>query len=252
MSWLSKAVRAVKRAVKAVANYVVEAVARVLRLPITIATWLGYLPVKKLKLRVLILRGSNAMAIADEAVVQRVVDRAKEILRDSARISLVPTSGNFILTVNEIAPDAALNLRGANLNVIADQLGEAGEFFDEMIGKYHSKATFPWNLLTTPITGFIVESLKDGRSGVASAIAGNWFAVALKGLNDVMVPTFDGVSVPAVSSIMAHELGHNMGLSLLLHSPDQTNLMYAGGDRGLQLTQGQLTIARSARCVSFW
>ena len=180
MSWLSKAWRAVKRAVKAVANYVLEAVDRILRIPNTIMTWLGYLPVKNLRLRVLILRGEDGNPVAQVADVLRVVERAKTILRDSARINLVPTSGDYVLTVNDFAPTAALELRGKNGGIILDQLGEAGEFFDEMIHKYHSEAVFPSNLLTTPITGFVVRNVKD-VDGVASAIAGNWFQSTSKG-----------------------------------------------------------------------
>ena len=250
MGWWSKVKRAVRRAAKAVANYVAEAINRVLRIPNMILTWLGYLPVKKLKLRILILRGSGGSAVADHDDVQRVVERAKQILRDSARINVVPTSGQFVWTVNEFAPNAALNLRGPGSGVVLDQLGEAGEFFDEMIDKYHSEATFPYNLLTTPLTCFIVKDI-DGVAGVASAIAGNWFAVDVAGLSDVIINTFDGAAA-AVTSIMAHEMGHNMGLSLLVHKTDPANLMFADDQRGFQLTQGQLTIARGARCVSFW
>jgi hypothetical protein len=251
MGWWSSLKRAVKRVVKAVASYVVEAVNRILRLPNTIMTWFGYLPIKNLKLRILILRGSNGAPVADAARVRQVVDRAKQILRDSARINLTPTSGEFVWTVNEIAPAAALRLRGPGGGIVLDQLGEAGEFFDTMIGKYHSKATFPYNLLTTPITGFIVEDI-DGVDGVASAIAGNWFAVRVAGLEDVVINTFESVTATVVTSIMAHELGHNMGLSLIVHHTDPANLMFPDDGRGLNLTQGQLTIARSARCVSFW
>ncbi|MFL5541562.1 MAG: hypothetical protein ACJ8J0_21420 [Longimicrobiaceae bacterium] len=241
--------RAVKRAVKAVVSAVVEIVSRVIRIVTTVLTYLGILDLKTLRLRVLILRRSNGSPLATPAEVLPVVERAKEILRGSARIRLVPTSGDFVLTINEFGPDVpeqALHLRGAGA-VILDQLGVAGEFFDDMIAKYHSAATFPFNFPTTPITCFIVEDIDGGLSGIAMPVFGNWFAIRASRLAPTPVPGPDPGAV-VFSSIMAHELGHCMGL--FFHRDDPANLMFAPDERGVNLTQGQLVIARSARCVS--
>jgi hypothetical protein len=254
MGWWSSIKRAVKRAVKAVVSYVTEAVARIIRLPTTIATYFGYLPVKTVKLRVLVLRRSDSSPLADEDRVLHVIERARDILMASARLRLVPTSGAFVRTVNEFGsdiPPEALSLRGSGIGIIRDQLGIAGEFFDEMRAKYHSDATFPNNFITTPVTGFIVEQI-EGLNGITSAIAGNWFAIDAAGLQPTAVPDFDGGMVTEEPSIIAHELGHAMGLSLIFHSTDVANLMFPGNERGTNLTQGQLMIARSSRCVSLW
>lgn len=253
MGLWSRIKRAVKRAVKAVVSYATEIVARIIRIPTMIATYFGYLPVKDLKLRVLVLRRPNGNAIALEATILPVIERARDILMNSARIRLIPTSGAFVWTINEFGseiPPEALTLRGSGIGVIQDELGIAGEFFDEMREKYHADATFPKNLITTPVTGFIVDEV-EGLSGITNAIAGNWFAVDNEGLASVNIPDPDGTRT-VVTSIIAHELGHATGLLLLFHSDDVANLMFAGNERGTNLTRSQLVRARSSRCVSLW
>ena len=251
MGFWSKLKRAVRRVVKAVVRGVQEIVSRILKLGNAILTYFGILPIKQLKLRILILRNEQGNPVAGPADVLRIVEKAKQILRGSARISVVPTDGkDFVWTVNEFAPAAALHLKGDGFDLVKAQLGEAGDFFDEMIGKYHSKATFPWNFPTTPITGFVVAKI-DGRTGVASPIAGNWFAIDPSAFAPVTTGDgIDTVSTTTDSSIIAHELGHNMGW--FSHRDEAQNLMHQDDSRGYLLTQWQLVVMRSSGCVSIW
>ena len=90
-----------------------------------------------------------------------------------------------------------------------------------------------------------------GRTGVASPIAGNWFAIHPGAF--APVTTGDGIDTSSVttdSSIIAHELGHNMGW--FSHRDEVQNLMHQDDSRGYLLTQWQLVVMRNARCVSFW
>jgi hypothetical protein len=208
-------------------------------------TYLGILLKKKLELRVLILRGEHGDPVATEADVAAIVEKAKQVLLGSARIEVVPTSGkNMIWTTNELAPHAALYLRGPNWNMIKDEFGEAGDFFEEMIAKYHSEATFPHNFFTTPITCFIVEDIGGGLDGISPGPLDNWVAIDVGAFGKVKSGTQS-----TNSAVIAHELGHS---GWLLHRYVQENLMYPDDERGYNLTQWQLTLFRSARCVSIF
>ena len=243
-SAFKKVVHAVVRAVKTIIHFGQEVFGRILRIFDFIMTYLGILLKKKLELRVLILRGEHGDPVAKESDVAAIVEKAKQILLGSARIEIVPTGGKaMIWTVNELAPHAALYLRGSGSDMVKDEFGDAGDFFEQMIQEYHSEATSPYNFFRTPITCFVVQNI-DGLDGISPGPLESWIAIDIGALDKVKVG-----SQATDSSVIAHELGHS---GWLLHRTVPENLMYAPAERGYNLTQWQLMVFRSARCVSIF
>ena len=232
---------------RAAGSVAVELVARIVRLPTALLTLCGVAGNRSVYLRVLILRRADGTPLATPEQVMPAIGRGRDFLRRAANLALRPSGGIFVATADECGdgvPERALCQRrgGASLR---DYLGAPGGFLDRMIRRYHPQARFPRSLFATPITCFIVDDL-DGLRGNAIPVIGNWFAICAHGL--APVPSAGGEPEPP--SIIAHEVGHCLGL--YAHRDDPRNLMHAPDRRGAALTRWQRSVARSGRCVSIW
>lgn len=241
------ATRAGARGIRAAGSVAIELVSRIFRLPTALLTLFGVMGTRSVHLRVLILRRPDGTPLATPAQVMPAIERGSAFLERAANIRLLPTGGLFVTTVDECGvgvPERALCQRGGG-GSLRDYLGTPGGFLDRMIRRYHKQATFPRNLLATPVTCFIVDDL-SGLRGNAIPVLGNWFAIVAHGL----APMHEATGEAEPPSIIAHEVGHCLGL--YAHHDDPRNLMHAPDVRGATLTRWQCVVARSGRCVSFW
>jgi hypothetical protein len=232
---------------RAVGSVAIELCSRLGRSGTALATLFGAQGQRTVRLRVLILCRADGTPLTTPEQVMPAIARADEFLQRAANIRLQPSGGTWVAIVEEhgdSVPERALRQRGGR-GALRDYLGAPGGFLDGMMRTYHPEALFPRNLPTTPVTCFIVESL-SGLRGNAIPVIGNWFAVIGHGL--APIPSGTGEILPP--SILAHELGHCLGL--FAHRSDKANLMHAPDVRGAGLSRWQRMVARSGRCVSFW
>lgn len=194
---------------------------------------LGFLtwPEKKLRLHIFILSGPKGPLI-NPGDLTPAVDYARKTLKDRFNVKLLPYSENMIEIIKEPAPNAALHVRCAGSGSLADEYGEAGEFF--------AKHLAGWNAipisLTYPITVFVVQDIV------------NKIGCSLGPLTDYVTLSVDGVSSDN-GSTMAHEIGHACNL---WHSGSQSNLMWADIPRGNNAKWFQKNLLRSSRHVQYW
>lgn len=235
------------RGIRAAGSVAIELVSRLVRLPTAMLTLFGSRGTRSVHLRVLILRRPDGTPLTTPDQVMPAIERGNAFLQSAANIRLLPTGGLFVTTVDECGagvPEQALCQRGGG-GALRDYLGTPGGFLDLMIHRYHKQTSFPRNLLATPVTCFIVDDL-GGLRGNAIPVLGNWFAIVAHGL----APVHNAAGEAEPPSIIAHEVGHCLGL--YAHHDDPRNLMHAPDVRGAALTRWQRIVARSGRCVSFW
>ena len=88
-------------------NVVKETLNRSLSLPDVAGHALGLVPVKKLRLRAVILRDETGAPLADPADVAAAIEAAQRIFEREARTKIIPSGDHLIETLDSPAPTEA-------------------------------------------------------------------------------------------------------------------------------------------------
>lgn len=175
-SKIKKAAKKVWQKVKAVVRIIIRIVLSVIAFGISLFTGLieiFYRPEKHMTIHVMILSMADptnpgrSIPVCTEAETDTAILGARRIWKDRANIKLHSYTKGFTQVLEEVAPDAALNVRIAGTgfldffsNLKDIEFADAGEFFAQ-----HAAG---WNVipisLRFPVTIFIVDTIVDGNS----------------------------------------------------------------------------------------
>lgn len=210
-------------------NVLKEILIRLFQVPDLFLTLVGVKPVKKLRLRIVILRDERGLPVARNEEVLPVYEEARRVLARSARVLIEP-AGWQVVTAPHAAPKAALDVRCSD-GAWQDDLGEAGNFFRSLMAKTALGTITGYG---APVTVFIVRSISSHNG------------CSLGPLTDYV--TVEAKILKSTRRLLVHEVGHACGL---WHSQAEDNLMLAQGP-GEQLKTWQAAIVRTSRHVSYF
>jgi hypothetical protein len=211
-------------------NVLKEAGNRVLGLPDLALTLAGSRRRKKLRLCVVILRDENGKPVATPADVEPAIAEARRVLASRLAIEIVSAAEPLVTTLEERAPQTALDSPCAEGSWRAD-FGPGGAFFRRHV----ARSTI--GSLTgsgAPVTAFVVRDVL-GKAGCSLGPLVDYVTIdmgALKG---------------RTLRVLAHELGHACGLP---HSDEPENLMLPKS-MGEKLAGWQVAVFRSSRHVTY-
>lgn len=209
-------------------NILKETINRLLGLPDFLLFLVGVRPMKKLRLRVVILRDERGLPLAREEDALPAFEETARLLARMAGVTVIP-DGWRVVTAPHGAPKEALDVHCTD-GAWSDDLGAAGAFYRSLM------AANTLGTLTgygAPITVYIVRSMST-RNGCS-----------LGALTDYV--TLEAGALKHTRRLMAHEIGHACGL---FHTKDKSNVMHANGP-GDQLGLLQAAVLRNSRHVTY-
>jgi len=225
--------------VKTLFDLFVDLVLRLLGWFDFVAGLFGILPIKKLRLHVVILMKSDGQLTTTVERANESIARAREILRARARIKLIAA----VHVMDEPAPHYALQVK-TGVGFFVDQLSDTGAYFWQVI-ETKMPGLLPqfWLRIATPIVAFITEGIGGEEAhGCAGLLLGDCLFI-------------EG-AYTGPRATLAHEIGHDCGL---LHDEfDTTNLMYPSDPlannmaRGTNLSPFQRGILRGSTHVTYF
>ncbi|MBP7998471.1 MAG: hypothetical protein KA314_26910 [Chloroflexi bacterium] len=211
-------------------NVVKETFNRLLGLPDTLGYLVGYNPVKKIRIQVVILRDEQGAPLAEPQEVDHCWQAMEEVFMREARVKVVPIEPR-IITLPKPAPVEALDVHCTD-GAWQEDCDIAGNYF-----RPHTVHT-PWSKWTgyaSPVTVFVVRTV--------STIGG----CSLGPLTEYVTLKAKMFRVKN-PRVMAHEVGH---ACFLTHTDDPERLMYPKGP-GANLTFREKLIMRNSRHVTYW
>ena len=227
-------------------NLAKELLNRVVGLPELVLNAFGVLPVKQLRLRVVVLSkpsGANVLSVANDAVegaLTPAIELTREILWKEARVRLVPAGGRFVDVETSPAPAQALSVH-CNQRAFVEDFETAGRYFNG-----HLVRTTVGSAIGTgaPVTAFVVAEI-DQVVGCSIGPLADYVTLE------------PGAITMTRPWALAHEIGHACGLPhvtglgrALFGGDPQTNLMDPYGS-GEALTKRQAIVLRNSRHVTF-
>jgi hypothetical protein len=239
---VKKVARAVVTAIVQVVNVIKEFLNRFLGVLEFLATLLGWMPDKRMRLYVVILRDGRRL-VANYARVRQAVIGAEQILVREANTHLFVGGWPMWSEEEEEAPAAALRV-SCNVDAWKEDFDEAGAYFKSKQLRANSGFISFTSLLTgygAPVTVFFVREVGNNKRGCS------------------LGPLSDYVTVEdADAQLIAHEIGHACGLwhmggecfwkKLCPNNP--SNLMHPNAN-GEKLSRWQKAIFRNSRHVTF-
>lgn len=213
-----------------------EVVNRALGVPGLVANLSGFGQRKRMRVSAVVLSvpavgdGSGGRPLATESQVREALLAVDEIFRREANTEVFWGEWPKIHTIEEPAPDYALNV-DCGSGSWAQDLGEAGAYFRDKLSA--AQSGFSSARAVTgygePIAVFVVRDIA-GKGGCS------------------LGPLSDYVTVDrARGRLIAHELGHCCGL---WHAKEAGNLMLPAADSE-SMTRSQQAIFRNSRHVTF-
>jgi hypothetical protein len=201
-----------------------------------IGSFFGFMPTKKLKVKVVILLDAQKQPIASRADVDKAVSLAKEVFKDQAHVRIISPTGPDELIVG-IHPEPAPEFV---MNPLCDG-GGFGQVFTR-VGRWfrrHSARTHAGSYLGygSPATIFVVNDVQK-KNGCFIGVATDYGYI-------------DGDALGRSEGVLltlAHELGH--ACDLFRHK-DRTLMESGPGTRSRRLTRRQRAIVRSSPRVTF-
>jgi hypothetical protein len=203
---------------------------------------LGFQPLKKLKVGVVILSDQNNSPFEDHARLLTYLARTAEIFHREAKVRLLPAAhipkplanhdmpcDPWITTASPQLSKRILDVN-CNLRAILEDLSLAGTAFQWINLRHFFFSSFRRVFgYGAPVTIFIVRDVKD-KGGCSLG----WFS--------------DYVTIPQGRlRCIPHELGHACSL---FHHNDPQNLMYRFDCSVSKLTPWQIAVLRSSRHVT--
>ena len=226
-------------------SVVQEAGNRLVGLPEAGLNALGVLPMKKLRLRVIVLAKSDGQPVVGTAVrsaeelVKDAVAVANDLFRREAKFKIVSAGAKMVTVDTKPAPAAALEVR-CDTGALKDDLGEAGFYFRKRMARNAVGAVLGAG---APVTAFIVADVLN-KAGCSLGPLTDYVTVDAGGIGD------------GSSRTLAHELGHALGLphtggaGSALSGNSGSNLMTSSG-HGTNLNKRQVITVRNSRHVTF-
>lgn len=227
-------------------SVVKETANRVVGLPEAGLNALGVLPIKKLRLRVVVLAGTDGQPVVGplgansiEDRVMEAVEVARNIFRQEASVRIVSAGGKLVMVDATPAPEGALEVRCEG-GALKDDLGNVGFFFRRRMAR---NAVGTVVGAGSPITAFVVKNVV------------NKHGCSLGPLTDYVTVDVDGVTT-GNKRTLAHEIGHALGLphtggaGSALSGSSPNNLMKPSG-AGDKLNRRQVITIRNSRHVTF-
>ncbi len=260
MGWFSsvtsvftKVVNAVGSAVGQAFNILKEFIRRLIGLGNFFLSLLGHMPMKKIRVTVVILRNQNG-PLAEETRVRARVEEVSQIFETEAKIEIVAPRAGLVVTEPGRAPTYALEV-SCGAGAWGEEFGDAGAYFRDRLASSLLGTLFG---VGQPVTAFVVLSIEP-LGGCSLGPLTNY--VTVEKVTE-RIPgqqtTGDDVSVPDtdVDTIrlrtLAHEIAHACGL---WHpwSDDVNNLMTKSSDGGVgtELSRWQRAIFRASRHVTY-
>ncbi|WP_157519375.1 hypothetical protein [Herbidospora mongoliensis] len=234
-------------------NFVFEIVNRAFGVVDFVLTFFGIMLPKRVRVRIVILRGADGRAIiADGRLPQRDLAAQKQELDDAIAVikkcfreqlnTRVRAAGGVLVeTLPFPAPQAALHVR-CGTGAWREDFQEAGKYFRYNAATNRSQALLGYG---APITIFVVDDVED-KVGCSISLLSDYVVVDRVGMQSTK-----GAPEPRPTTPM-HELGHACGLwhswPALLHTG---NLMKSGTPRGIILELYQRAIMRNSRHITF-
>jgi len=215
------------RIISEIINIVTAVIWRVVGLGEAVLSVIGFRPLKKLRLCIVILRDEKGNALTTEAALQPDIDAAKQIFRDQANIEVLVED---VHTIGGPAPTYALDV-SCNEGAWGEDLTLTGSYF-QAISALHCPTGGLGRItgFANPIVVFCVRSIPGGTAGCA------------------LGPVTDYLTIEARTPVcLAHEIGHKVGL---WHCCPGTNLAN-GTCGGTLLEWWQITIARNSEFTSY-
>lgn len=210
-----------------IVNILKETLNRLIGLLDILFYFAGFRPVKKLRLRVVILRDENGQPLVDPAKVEASVVEANRVFELVAQTRIVAAEP-LVVTAAAIAPTAALNVH-CDDGAWQEDFGQTGAYFRKASAGNISGTILGY---AAPVTVMIVKEI-SGKGGCS-----------LGPLADYVT---EEARYVAGNRLMAHEVAHACGL---WHSEDTANLMYPKRP-GEQLSPWQAAIFRNSRHVTY-
>lgn len=264
MGWFSSVTSVFTKVVNAVGsffgqafNILKEFIHRLIGLGDYFLSLLGIMPMKKIRVTVVILRNQNGPLAEEARVRARVKEVSNKIFETEAKIEIVAPMAGLVVIEPGIAPSYALEV-GCGTEAWGEEFGDAGAYFRDRLA---------WSFAGTflgygePVTAFVVLSIEPG-GGCSLGPLTNY--VTVEKVTETIPgqqPTGDDVSVPdtVVDTIrlrtLAHEIAHACGLwhPFWFWSGDVNNLMTKSGDGGVgtELSRWQRAIFRTSRHVTY-
>jgi hypothetical protein len=219
-----------------------EGLNRVAGLPEAGLNAFGVLPVKRLRLRVVVLADENndpVLSPSPRDQVKEAIDVAREIFREQANVNIVAAGRTLITVDTTAAPQEALEVH-CSTGALRDDLGKAGTFFRSRMARNAAGNTIGTG---APVTAFVVKKVV-GRSGCS-----------LGPLADYVTVQADRVASGS-QRLLAHEIGHALGLphtrkaGKAISGSSSDNLM-TPSNHGNSLNRRQVVTIRNSRHVTF-
>jgi len=224
-----------------VKNLNVEMINRLLSVFIFFGSLVGIRPRAKLRLRIVILRDEAGRAVVGEEELTPALALARRLLACEAQTNLVAAGGRLVMTLDDPAPTAALDV-SCGRAAWREDIGEAGRYFRRMLA-YVAPGLVPGR--GGPVTVFIVRRVIDATPAARGCSLGPLTDYVTVDVGAILRPP--GAVDAWQPRILASELAHACGL---WHVNANDNLMSSG--TGTALRWQQRAIVRSSRHVTLF
>lgn len=208
-----------------------ELLSRVVGAPDFVASLAGARHEKKLRLRILVVRGSDGQPIASVEEVEAALGESLRVLEGEAQTSVVPADGALVALMDQPAAPEALDAPCSTNGLWRTDLGPGGRWFRAN----RFRAGYRFLGRGAPLTVFVVHDVV-GKCGCSLGPFGDYITIDANGL------------AGGTRRILAHEVGHSCGLP---HSSREGNLMRPRGP-GERMTRLQRAVFRGSRHVTYF
>ena len=256
MGFLKKVGRALKKAgnalvsgLRQLGNLLNEFIQTVFGALDFVLALLVILPMKKIRVAVVVLRDENGVLLADPpSNLGPRISAASDILERQAKTRIVAPGIGQILPLPDPAPTYALDVK-CGAGAWGEEFGEAGAYFRGRTVQAWHGAFFGYG---DPVTAFLVRSVDGDDDGCSLGPLTSYVTVEAE---DLRIPGDDvgggtpGSTVGTVNSrLLAHEVAHACGLPHWFAST--ANLMHPSGP-GTRLSRFQKAVFRRSRHVTY-
>jgi len=207
-----------------------EVVSRIVGSPDFLASLAGARREKKLRVRILVVRGGDGQPVASVEQVETALGESLAVLAREAQTRVLPADRTLVALMEGPAPPEALDAPCSTNGLWRTDLGLGGSWFRAN----RFRAGYRFLGRGAPLTVFVVHDVV-GKCGCSLGPFGDYITIDAEGLTG------------GTQRILAHEIGHSCGLP---HTKRDGNLMRSRAP-GEQMTRLQRAVFRSSRHVTY-